>query len=147
MKKYIFLISAISAFTLSSCRKIETDGEKEVIVITQPGGNTPTAQTITLQGRINSDTVLRKANTYILKGIVYLVGNHTMTIEAGTVIKGSFAGTDVAALVITRGSKINAQGTAAEPIVFTSASPNPQSGDWGGLIICGKAAICRIVPG
>lgn len=141
MKKYIFLISAISAFTLSSCRKIETDGEKEVIVITQPGGNTPTAQTITLQGRINADTVLRKANTYILKGIVYLVGNHTMTIEAGTVIKGSFAGTDVAALVITRGSKINAQGTAAEPIVFTSASPNPQSGDWGGLIICGKAAI------
>ena len=129
MKKYIFLISAISALAISSCRKIETDGEKEVIVITQPGGNTPTAQTITLQGRINADTVLRKANTYILKGIVYLVGNHTMTIEAGTVIKGSFAGTDVAALVITRGSKINAQGTATEPIVFTSASPNTQSGD------------------
>lgn len=68
-----------------------------------------------------------------------MVGNHTMTIEPGTTIKGSYSGTDVAALVITRGSKIIAPGTANEPIVFTSLSPNPQSGDWGGIVICGKA--------
>ena len=41
-----------------------------------------------------------------------MVGNHTMTIEAGTVIKGSFSGTDVAALIITRGSKIIAIGNS-----------------------------------
>jgi hypothetical protein len=73
--------------------------------------------------------------------LVYMVGNKTMTIEAGTTIKGSFTGSDVATLVITRGSKIVAQGTPTEPIVFTSSSPNPQSGDWGGIVILGKAGI------
>ena len=141
MKKYILLISAVAALGVSSCRKIETDGEKEIIIINGGGGGGSTGQTITLSGRISADTVLRKQNTYILKGIVYMVGNKTMTIEAGTVIKGSFSGADIGTLVITRGSKINAIGTATDPIVFTSASPNPQSGDWGGIVILGKAGI------
>lgn len=139
MKKYILYSVALMGLAVTSCRKIETDGEIQVVVVNGGGGGNTTGQTITLQGRINADTVLRKVNTYILKGIVYIVGNHTMTIEPGTTIKGSFSGTDVAALVITRGSKIMAQGTATEPIVFTSLSPNPQSGDWGGIVICGKA--------
>jgi hypothetical protein len=140
MKKYILYATALTVICVSSCRKIEMDGEKEVIIVN--GGGNPTAgQTITLQGRINADTILRKQNTYILKGLVYMVGNKTMTIEAGTTIKGSFSGSDVAALIITRGSKIEAKGSPTEPIVFTSASPNPQSGDWGGIVICGKAAI------
>lgn len=139
MKKYILYPVALMGLAVTSCRKIETDGEIQVVVVNGGGGGSTTGQTITLQGRINADTVLRKVNTYILKGIVYMVGNHTMTIEPGTTIKGSFSGTDVAALVITRGSKIMAQGTATEPIVFTSLSPNPQSGDWGGIVLCGKA--------
>lgn len=138
MKKYILYVTALSALTISGCRKIETDGEIQVVVVNGGGGGT-TGQTITLQGRINADTILRKQNTYIMKGLVYMVGNHTMTVEAGTVIKGSFSGTDVAALIITRGSKIMAIGTPTEPIIFTSASPNPQSGDWGGIVLCGKA--------
>lgn len=140
MKKNIFYLVAVSAVLVASCRKIELDGEKEIIVI-NGGGGASTGQTITVSGRINADTTFRKANTYILKGLVYIVGNHTLTIEPGTVIKGSFSGADVAALIITRGSKINAQGTASEPIIFTSAAPNPQSGDWGGIVICGKASI------
>lgn len=140
MKKYILYAAALMAITVSSCRKIETDGEIQVVVVNGGGGGgSTTGQTITLQGRINADTILRKANSYILKGLVYMVGNHTMTIEPGTVIKGSFSGTDVAALIITRGSKIIAAGTATDPIVFTSLSPNPQSGDWGGIVLCGKA--------
>lgn len=140
MKKYIFGVAAIAGLVITGCRKIETDGEKEIVIVN--GGGTPTSgQTITLTGRINADTILRKQNTYILKGPVYMVGNHTMTIEAGTTIKGSFSGADVAFLVITRGSKINAIGSPTEPIVFTSASPNPQSGDWGGIVLCGKAGI------
>ena len=126
MKKYIFFLSVIAALATTGCRKIETDGEIQVVVV-NGGGSSTTGETITLQGRINADTVLRKKNTYILKGLVYMVGNHTMTIEAGTVIKGSFSGSDVAALVITRGSKIVAPGTPGEPIVFTSAAPNPLS--------------------
>ncbi|MEY3590270.1 MAG: hypothetical protein RLZZ466_790 [Bacteroidota bacterium] len=142
MKKSILFIAGLFLLAITGCRKIESDGEIQVVVVNGGGGSTPTTgQTITLQGRISADTILRKQNTYILKGIVYMVNNKTMTIEAGTVIKGSFSGSDVAALVITRGSKIVAQGSSTAPIVFTSLSPNPQSGDWGGIIICGKAAI------
>ena len=115
------------------------DGEKEIIIVN--GGGSGSGRTITLEGRINADTLLKKENTYILKGLVYMVGNHTMTIEPGTTVKGSFNGADVAALIITRGSKIMAAGTATEPIIFTSSAPNPQSGDWGGIVLCGKAPI------
>lgn len=139
MKKYVLYLLAIAGVVFTGCRKIEMDGEIQVVVVN--GGGTSTGETITLQGRINADTILRKKNTYILKGVVYMVGNHTMTIEPGTTIKGSYSGADVAALVITRGSKLNAIGTALEPIIFTSASPNPQSGDWGGIVLCGKAPI------
>ncbi len=139
MKKYLLLFTVIAGLAVTGCRKIESDGE--IIIVNGGGGGTSTGQTITLQGRINADTLLRKENTYILKGLVYIVGNHTMTVQAGTTIKGSFSGTDVAALVITRGSKIIAIGSSTEPIVFTSASPNPQSGDWGGIVMLGKAGI------
>jgi len=139
MKQLFFCLAAFSVMVTIGCRKIEMDGEKEIIIV--PGGGGGTGQTITVQGRINADTTFRKGNTYILKGLVYMVGNHTITIEPGVVVKGSYSGSDVAALIITRGSKIMAQGSASEPIVFTSASPNPQSGDWGGIIILGKAPI------
>src|SRR5205809_763400 len=80
MKKYFFPLtlnaSSIALFSIG-CRKIEMDGEKEVIII-NGGGNT--GQTITLQGRNKADTVLHKQKTYILKGLVYMIGNHTITI-------------------------------------------------------------------
>jgi hypothetical protein len=143
MKKYILILTAIVAISNSACRKIETDGQIQVVTVNGGGGGGggTTGQTITVQGRITSDTIFRKANTYILKGLVYIANNKTITIEAGTVIKGSFSGADVAALIITRGAKIVANGTATEPIIFTSASPNPQSGDWAGIVLCGKAPI------
>lgn len=140
MKNSILFLAGLLALGITSCRKIEKDGEIQVVVVNGGGGST-TGQTITLQGRIAADTILRKQNTYILKGLVYMVNNKTMTIEPGTVIKGSFSGSDVAALIITRGSKLIAEGSATDPIVFTSASPNPQSGDWGGIVICGRAPI------
>lgn len=141
MKKTLILLSALATLAWTGCRKIESDGEIQVVVVSGGGGGTAQGETITLQGRISKDTLLKKQNTYILKGLVYMVNNATMTIEPGTVIKGSFSGTDVAALIITRGAKIQANGTATDPIVFTSASPNPQSGDWGGIVICGKAPV------
>lgn len=139
MKKNIFCLVALVSIIVSSCRKIETDGEPIFVPI--GGGGVSTGQTIILKNRINADTILRKGNTYILEGLVYMVGNHTMTIEPGVVVKGSYTGANVAALIITRGSKLLANGTANEPIIFTSSSPNPQSGDWAGIVICGKAAI------
>ena len=74
-------------------------------------------------------------------GIAPVVGTTAiLTIEAGTTILGK-KGTPGGALIIQRGSKIIAIGTAAKPIVFTSdqAPGNRTPGDWAGLIICGQA--------
>jgi hypothetical protein len=71
-----------------------------------------------------------------LNGWVYVQSGATLTIAKGTIIRGESA----AALVIERGGKIVAEGTATEPIVFTSNKPAGSRGpsDWAGVIICGK---------
>ena len=140
MKKYILCLASLTALLVTSCRKIEMDGETVVIEVPGGGGGS-NSKTVTLSGRITKDTTLRKVDENILKGLVYITNGVTLTVEAGATVKGSFSGSDVAALVITRGGKINAVGTETEPMVFTSASPSPRSGDWGGIIILGKANI------
>lgn len=81
---------------------------------------------------------LRKG-TYLLRGWVYIADGAELTIEPGTVIKGEKS--NMAALIVERGGKLYAQGTATEPIVFTSAQAkgSRRPGDWGGVILCGKA--------
>jgi len=80
-----------------------------------------------------------KKGVYVLKGWVYVTTGATLTIEAGTIIKGDKD--TKAALIVERGGKVIAQGTADLPIVFTSnqAAGSRKPGDWGGIIICGKA--------
>lgn len=80
-----------------------------------------------------------KKGTYVLKGWVYVKDGAKLTIEPGTVIKGDKD--TKAALIVEPGGQLFAQGTATEPIVMTSAQPKGarRPGDWGGLIICGKA--------
>ena len=80
-----------------------------------------------------------KKGVYTLKGWVYIGEGSELTIEPGTIIKGDK--TTKAALIVERGGKLIAQGTAQAPIVFTSAQAAGQRrpGDWGGVIICGKA--------
>lgn len=80
-----------------------------------------------------------KKGVYVLKGWVYVTTGATLTIEAGTVIKGDKD--TKAALIVERGGKVIAQGTADLPIVFTSnqTAGSRKPGDWGGIIMCGKA--------
>ncbi len=80
-----------------------------------------------------------KRGTYTMRGWIYIADGAELTIEPGTVIKGDKL--TMAALIAERGGKLIAQGTATEPIVFTSAQPKGQRkpGDWGGIILCGKA--------
>ncbi|MDD2793934.1 MAG: hypothetical protein PHD73_12195 [Sediminibacterium sp.] len=137
MKKSIFLVAALAGIAFTSCRKIEMDGGT-LNIVTPP---TTGGQTITLKGRIDKDTVLRAGNNYILSGIVYMVNNATLKVEPGVTVKGDYQGANVAALVIARGSKLVADGTQDNPIVFTSNSPVPRSGDWGGIVLCGKASV------
>ncbi len=77
--------------------------------------------------------------TYVLKGWVYIAEGAELTLSPGTVIKGDKR--TKSALIVERGGKLIAQGTANEPIVFTSGEAKGQRrpGDWGGLIFCGKA--------
>jgi hypothetical protein len=104
----------------------------------QPG------QTIEVTQDITASTTWTKNNTYLLKGFIHVLNGATLTIEAGTKVFGDF-NTLGSALFILRGAKINAVGTAAEPIVFTSSQPVGQrkSGDWGGLVIVGNATLNR----
>ncbi len=80
-----------------------------------------------------------KKGVYTLKGWVYITDGAELTIEPGTIIKGDKA--TKAALIVERGGKLHATGTATSPIVFTSAQAagSRRPGDWGGVIICGKA--------
>lgn len=80
-----------------------------------------------------------KRGTYVMKGWIYVADGSTLTIEPGTVIRGDKD--TKAALIVERGGKLLARGTASQPIVFTSnqAKGARRPGDWGGVILCGKA--------
>lgn len=80
-----------------------------------------------------------KRGTYVMKGWCYVTNGATLTIEAGTVIKGDRE--TCAALIVEPGGRLIARGTVDAPIVFTSEMPAGQRkpGDWGGIILCGNA--------
>jgi len=94
-------------------------------------------------------------NVYHLNGRVFVENGATLIIEAGTIIKGMPGQGEIAsALIVARGGKIYAEGTAAHPIIFTAEAdditnpfdiPFNQFGLWGGVIILGRARIN--VPG
>ncbi len=90
-----------------------------------------------LSGNITEDITLSKRNTYLLLGDVFVTDSTTLTIEPGTVILGDSK--SKGALIITNGSQIIAEGTATDPIVFTSNKTDKKPGDWGGLFLLGDA--------
>ncbi|MBP6758753.1 MAG: T9SS type A sorting domain-containing protein, partial [Flavobacterium sp.] len=95
--------------------------------------------TVTISANITTNTTWTAGNTYSLGGQIYVKNNATLTIEPGVIIRSSAAG---AGLFVTKGAKLIAEGTAANPIVFTSANSegNRNRGDWGGVILLGNGA-------
>ena len=89
---------------------------------------------------ITTDRTLYADTVYTLKGFIHVTNGKTLTVQPGTKVQGDF-NTLGSSLIIMRGAKIQAVGTAALPIVFTSSRPigNRQPGDWGGLILVGNA--------
>jgi hypothetical protein len=131
------VVTGVSLGTVTITATSEAD---EMIKATCSFLVTPsTGQVIEVSGDITENTTWYAAAKYMLSGFVYVKNNVTLTIEAGTLIKG--VSNTKAALIIERGSKIMAEGTSTQPIVFTSDKPKGQraSGDWGGVVICGKA--------
>lgn len=90
-----------------------------------------------LSGDITKDTKLYKTDIYLLLGDVFVTDSTTLTIEPGTIILGDFK--TKGSLTISRGSKIIAQGTSTDPIIFTSSKSIKKPGDWGGIFILGDA--------
>lgn len=111
--------------------------------------------TIIVTENISEDVTWNSETVYQLGGRIFVLDGATLTIEAGTIIKGEAGtGTNATALVVARGGTLMAEGTASAPIIFTSvadeiesgmiASPNLDpdlDGLWGGVIVLGKAKI------
>ena len=104
----------------------------------------PGSAAATINANITTNRTLSADTTYTLSGFIQVANGATLTIQPGTKILGDFATTG-SSLFVTRGAKIDAQGTAANPIVFTSsrAAGSRQPGDWGGLVIIGNGIINR----
>lgn len=114
------------------------------------------AQTVfNIEGNITSNTTWETGNTYILKNRIAVVAGATLTIQPGVIVKGEAGtGANATALLIARGAKLMAEGTAASPIIFTSVADEIEAGQvvspnldptlnglWGGLLILGNAPI------
>ncbi len=98
-----------------------------------------------VKGKLNEDYTMEAAKIYLVDNIFSIENNSTLTIEAGTQVyfKTFDDQGEVSRLVITQGSKIMAEGTADNPIVFTSdkllTGDTPEINDWGGVFIYGNA--------
>jgi hypothetical protein len=102
------------------------------------GGNPPATGVIT--GTITENKVYAYGN-YTLQGIVKVASGVTVTFDAGSTITCDKATGDNA-LVVLNGGKLNINGTASMPVVFTEISHVP--GSWGGIIMYGDAPINAI---
>jgi len=109
---------------------------------------TDTGKTAVLQGQVvNGDRTLSKDTVYTVVGFYFIQPGSKLIIPAGTHIQGDFA--TKGAIITVRGTstlasgQIVAQGTAAEPIVFTSSQPEGQRNraDWGGIVLSGLADV------
>jgi hypothetical protein len=125
---HVAAVNAVGTSPFSATVTVSTEGPKVA----------------TLSADITADRTLFADTVYTLQGYVKVTDGATLTIEAGTRIEGD-AATPGSSLWILRGAQIDAQGTAAAPIVFTSsnAEGSRAPGDWGGIIIIGNGIINR----
>ena len=95
------------------------------------------ATTQTVSADVTTNTTW--SGVILLQNKIYVKNNATLTIAPGTIIRGDKI--TQGSLIVTRGAKLNAQGTVSQPIVFTSneAVGNRNEGDWGGIVLLGLA--------
>ena len=159
MKNY--KLSFFYLFTLLIIACSEEDPVIEYVIVNETVTETNTDEVdpfadSTLEGNITEDKTLDASKIWLIKGRVSVTDGTTLTIPAGTIIKAaSGTGADASTLIVARGGKMIANGTADNPIIMTAAADNievggtyPESGPalnvdtrglWGGLLILGKA--------
>src|SRR5687767_1354673 len=111
---------------------VTTTSADQAPPVTVPGIDKPV---IVVTGTIRGTETWTNTSYYVLRGAVFIDQGATLNIGAGTRIVGESG--SVGTLIVLRGGRLNAIGTAAAPVVFTSDQPIGQRGrgDWGGLII------------
>ena len=142
MKKIIYAALCVATLFATSCKKeVLEQGQKELVV---------SGVVDTLKGNITVNTTVTK--TTYLKGLVYIKPGVTLKVNPGVTIKGSNGGAtfnltnlenNKGTLIVEKGAKLIANGTASSPIVWTSEKVAGQRdfGDWGGIVILGNAPI------
>ena len=137
----IAIATLLSATVLTSCKKEKNDTTVDITstLYTEIDG----VVTIQDRGKGTGDKIFTADKEWVLDGLVFVNAGQTLTIEAGTVIKGKPGeGVDASALIVARGGKINAVGTATSPIIFTGqGNLTNETGMWGGLILLGSAKL------
>ncbi|MCD8739851.1 hypothetical protein LT679_04490 [Mucilaginibacter roseus] len=139
---------ALVAVSLSSCKKDSSiaDNQGDFNKSSSAYVDSRTAPTVTsvLPNIIGGNRTLSRDTTYILNGPTYVTNNSTLTIQSGTFIKGRARTATTSSLpsylLITKGANVQAVGTSAQPIVFTStaAAGARKPGDWAGVVILGN---------
>ena len=147
-----FLFLGIAAALFIAC---EADDTSDIVIndssVTNnttnntTGGGSETT-TVNLSGVYTTDLTLNPDIEYIVTGPVLIASGATFTVPAGMTIKAEPVGVN-AYIAIQQGAKIEANGTAANPIVFTSNAAAPSSGNWGGIVLCGRAPINSTADG
>src|SRR5687768_7229854 len=142
MNQYLRSITGLAVAAALAIAQIAQVSSEQAPPVNVPGVDKPV---IVVTGEINGAETWVNTNYYVLRGAVFVRLGATLTIQAGTNVIGE-AGS-VGTLIVLRGGRLNAIGTREQPIVFTSDQPvgSRARGDWGGLIINGRAPIN--VPG
>lgn len=96
---------------------------------------------VVVSGTITGTETWTNSSYWVLRGAVFVDENATLNIQAGTTVIGESG--SVGTLIVKRGGRLNAIGTATAPIVFTSDQPVGERarGDWGGIILNGRAPV------
>lgn len=149
MKTKFILLTLFAASTLFvSCQADDTADiiiNDNSVTNNNPTGGTTGNNLENIGGTMTTDLTLEQGIEYLLNEALIMTEGTTLTIPAGTVIKAAL-GADVY-IAIAQGARINANGTGSSPIVLTSNSSTPNAGDWGGLIVLGKAPINSVTGG
>ena len=134
---FLTLSAALIALTFNSCA---SDDTADITIIESNDGGTNVEGIPVPAATYTSDLILDANTAYTINGPVIIAEGATLRIGEGAIIRSAANGANVY-VAITQGAQIIANGTATNPIVFTSGSANPSAGQWGGLIILGRAPL------
>ncbi|GAA4972472.1 multidrug transporter [Algibacter aquimarinus] len=140
--KFILGFLTLAALAIVGCA---ADDTADVIINQGGNGSNPTPVDNEIGGTLTENLTLVTGTEYDLTSGLIVPEGITLTIEPGVVVKAT-TGSDVY-VAIQQGGTIMAEGTSSNPIVFTSNSATPNPGDWGGLIVLGRAPINSVVGG